>query len=165
MTAWRTAGLNEANGDKANGNKANGNEAKLSIYQNYCNLPIIEDRNVADRLVVSATDYKPRGCGFESHIGMVVYLCLSYCVLALRRGGPFLLLTHTSHSVGFWDFLGSKDGTKRALFYINYSNIAAKLVRQALKPEFRADAAKRGDSHLKVTKWADGKPIRAPQSV
>lgn len=43
--------------------------------------------------------------------------------------------------------------------YINYSNIAAKLLRQALKPELRADAMKRADAHLKVTKWADGKAI------
>ncbi|XP_049818520.1 protein stunted-like isoform X2 [Aethina tumida] len=45
------------------------------------------------------------------------------------------------------------------LNYINYSNIAAKLLRQALKPELRAEAAKRSESHVKITKWADGKPI------
>lgn len=42
--------------------------------------------------------------------------------------------------------------------YINYSTIAAKLVRQALKPEFRAEAAKRGNSYVKITPWAEGKP-------
>ncbi|XP_056630134.1 protein stunted-like isoform X1 [Diorhabda sublineata] len=46
------------------------------------------------------------------------------------------------------------------LNYINYSNIAAKLLRQALKPEFRTDALKRGDTHIKITKWQDGKPMR-----
>ncbi|XP_023014892.1 ATP synthase subunit epsilon stunted isoform X1 [Leptinotarsa decemlineata] len=46
------------------------------------------------------------------------------------------------------------------LNYINYSNIAAKLLRQALKPELRADAMKRADTHLKVTKWENGKPIK-----
>ncbi|XP_066156826.1 protein stunted isoform X2 [Euwallacea fornicatus] len=45
------------------------------------------------------------------------------------------------------------------LNYINYSNIAAKVLRQALKADLRADAAKRNDSHIKVTKWQDGKPI------
>ncbi|KAJ8957070.1 hypothetical protein NQ318_007283 [Aromia moschata] len=44
--------------------------------------------------------------------------------------------------------------------YINYSNIAAKLLRQALKPEPRAEAMKRADTHIRVTKWVDGKPIR-----
>ncbi|XP_077302587.1 ATP synthase subunit epsilon stunted isoform X2 [Arctopsyche grandis] len=45
------------------------------------------------------------------------------------------------------------------LNYINYSNIAAKLVRRVLKPEFRTDAARRDDSHIRFTKWAEGKPI------
>ncbi|CAG9855785.1 unnamed protein product [Phyllotreta striolata] len=46
------------------------------------------------------------------------------------------------------------------LNYINYSNIAAKLLRQAVKSDIRADAMKRSDAHLKVTKWQDGKPIK-----
>ncbi|XP_063986827.1 protein stunted-like isoform X1 [Diachasmimorpha longicaudata] len=45
------------------------------------------------------------------------------------------------------------------LNYINYSQIAAKLVRQALKAEFRASAAKREESSVKFTPWKDGKPI------
>ncbi|XP_022909972.1 protein stunted-like [Onthophagus taurus] len=45
------------------------------------------------------------------------------------------------------------------LNYINYSTIAARLLRQALKPEFRADAAKRNESHIKFTSWVDGKPV------
>nr|XP_018897558.1 PREDICTED: ATP synthase subunit epsilon, mitochondrial-like isoform X1 [Bemisia tabaci] len=44
------------------------------------------------------------------------------------------------------------------LNYIQYSNIAAKIVRRVLKPEFKADAAKREDSHVKFTAWKDGKP-------
>ncbi|XP_058840315.1 protein stunted-like isoform X1 [Topomyia yanbarensis] len=44
------------------------------------------------------------------------------------------------------------------LNYINYSNIAARLVRQALKSEHRAQAARRDDSHIKFTKWINGKP-------
>ncbi|XP_055524912.1 protein stunted isoform X2 [Wyeomyia smithii] len=44
------------------------------------------------------------------------------------------------------------------LNYINYSNIAAKLVRQALKPDLRAQATRRDDSHIKFTKWVNGKP-------
>ncbi|XP_066156825.1 protein stunted isoform X1 [Euwallacea fornicatus] len=49
------------------------------------------------------------------------------------------------------------------LNYINYSNIAAKVLRQALKADLRADAAKRNDSHIKVTKWQDGKPIKTTE--
>ncbi|RZC33383.1 ATP-synt Eps domain containing protein [Asbolus verrucosus] len=45
------------------------------------------------------------------------------------------------------------------LNYINYSNIAARLLRQALKPEFRAEAAKRDVSAIKINKWVDGKPL------
>lgn len=44
------------------------------------------------------------------------------------------------------------------LNYINYSNIAARLLRQALKPEFRAEAARRNESHIKFTQWENGKP-------
>ncbi|XP_011299295.1 ATP synthase subunit epsilon, mitochondrial-like isoform X2 [Fopius arisanus] len=46
------------------------------------------------------------------------------------------------------------------LNYINYSQIAAKLVRQALKAEFKASAAKREESNVKFTSWKDGKPIK-----
>ncbi|XP_044270771.1 protein stunted-like isoform X1 [Tribolium madens] len=51
------------------------------------------------------------------------------------------------------------------LNYINFSNIAAKLLRRALKPEFRAEAAKRDETHIRITKWADGKPIRQESSA
>ncbi|XP_050100088.1 protein stunted-like [Anopheles aquasalis] len=44
------------------------------------------------------------------------------------------------------------------LNYINYSNIAANLLRKALKPELRAQAARREESHIKMTKWKEGKP-------
>lgn len=44
--------------------------------------------------------------------------------------------------------------------YIQYSNIAARVLRSSLKPELKADAAKRADSHVKFTKWTDGKPAR-----
>ncbi|XP_065162653.1 protein stunted isoform X1 [Atheta coriaria] len=47
------------------------------------------------------------------------------------------------------------------LNYINYSTIAARMLREALKPEFRADAAKRGASVIKITQWVDGKPEKA----
>ncbi|CAH1958970.1 unnamed protein product [Acanthoscelides obtectus] len=46
------------------------------------------------------------------------------------------------------------------LNYINYSNIAAKMLRQALKSDIRAEAMKRADTHIKVTKWENGKPIK-----
>ncbi|XP_068915905.1 protein stunted-like isoform X1 [Tenebrio molitor] len=48
------------------------------------------------------------------------------------------------------------------LNYINYSTIAARLLRQALKAEFRADAAKRNQTHIKVNRWIDGKPEKKP---
>lgn len=43
--------------------------------------------------------------------------------------------------------------------YIQYSNIAARLLRRALKPEFRTEAARREESSIKFTPWKDGKPI------
>ncbi|XP_076240010.1 protein stunted isoform X1 [Calliopsis andreniformis] len=49
------------------------------------------------------------------------------------------------------------------LNYINYSQIAARLVRQALKPELRQEAVKRDDANVKVTPWKDGKPITEKQ--
>lgn len=42
--------------------------------------------------------------------------------------------------------------------YINYSNIAAKCLRKALKPDAKAEAAKRDISNIRFTKWVDGKP-------
>ncbi|KAI8126551.1 hypothetical protein FF38_05381 [Lucilia cuprina] len=44
------------------------------------------------------------------------------------------------------------------LTYIQYSNICAKVLRQALKSDLRAEAAKRADSHVKFTPWTNGKP-------
>lgn len=44
--------------------------------------------------------------------------------------------------------------------YIQYSNIAARVLRGSLKADLKADAAKRADSHVKFTKWTDGKPAR-----
>uniref|UniRef100_A0A182QDU6 ATP synthase subunit epsilon, mitochondrial n=1 Tax=Anopheles farauti TaxID=69004 RepID=A0A182QDU6_9DIPT len=46
------------------------------------------------------------------------------------------------------------------LNYINYSNIAARLLRKALKPELRLQATRREDSHIKLTKWLEGKPSK-----
>ncbi|XP_073975936.1 protein stunted-like isoform X1 [Rhodnius prolixus] len=46
------------------------------------------------------------------------------------------------------------------LNYIRYSNIAARVVRQALKPNLKAEAIKREESHVKFTPWKDGKPIK-----
>ena len=44
--------------------------------------------------------------------------------------------------------------------YINYSNIAARILRRALKPEARVEAVKRDESHIRFTPWTNGKPIR-----
>ncbi|XP_014095625.1 protein stunted [Bactrocera oleae] len=46
------------------------------------------------------------------------------------------------------------------LTYIQYSNVCARVVRQALKTNLRTDAAKRNETHVKFTPWADGKPAR-----
>ncbi|XP_076160984.1 protein stunted isoform X2 [Ptiloglossa arizonensis] len=46
------------------------------------------------------------------------------------------------------------------LNYINYSQIAAKLVRQALKSDLRAEALKRNEANVKCTQWKDGKPAK-----
>ncbi|KYM96551.1 Putative ATP synthase subunit epsilon, mitochondrial [Cyphomyrmex costatus] len=45
------------------------------------------------------------------------------------------------------------------LNYINYSQIAARLVRQALKADLRVDAVKRDEVNVKFTQWKDGKAI------
>ncbi|XP_043653756.1 protein stunted [Drosophila teissieri] len=45
------------------------------------------------------------------------------------------------------------------LTYIHYSNIAARVVREALRVELRADAAKRNVSHVKFTPWENGRPV------
>jgi F-type H+-transporting ATPase subunit epsilon len=42
--------------------------------------------------------------------------------------------------------------------YVNYSNIAAKVVRRVLKPELQANASKRDETHVKFTPWVKGKP-------
>jgi len=45
------------------------------------------------------------------------------------------------------------------LNYVNYSNIAARVVRKALKPELQNDAAKREIVSIKFMKWENGKPV------
>lgn len=42
--------------------------------------------------------------------------------------------------------------------YLQYSGICARLLRQALKPEYRASALKREESLMKVQRWKDGQP-------
>ncbi|XP_054277042.1 protein stunted-like isoform X2 [Macrosteles quadrilineatus] len=45
------------------------------------------------------------------------------------------------------------------LNYIQYSNIAAKLLRRALKPAAKTDAMKRDESFVRFTPWKDGKAV------
>ncbi|GAV05297.1 hypothetical protein RvY_15452 [Ramazzottius varieornatus] len=47
------------------------------------------------------------------------------------------------------------------LNYIKYSQIAARCVRQALKEEYKVEAAKRGEASAKVTKWTEGRAAAA----
>ncbi|TRY61519.1 hypothetical protein TCAL_13904 [Tigriopus californicus] len=44
------------------------------------------------------------------------------------------------------------------LNYVQYSNIAARVVRQSLKKELKADAEKRENASIKFKKWVNGKP-------
>jgi len=46
------------------------------------------------------------------------------------------------------------------LNYIQYSAIAARVVRNALKADAKAEAAKRAVSQIKFTPWKDGKPVK-----
>lgn len=68
-----------------------------------------------------------------------------------------------------WSFSGFSLVSLQSCFvnlyfsYINYSNIAAKLLRRSLKKEFRADADKRDVTSIKFTPWVNGKPIRKYQ--
>lgn len=43
--------------------------------------------------------------------------------------------------------------------YVNYSNIAAKVLRQSLKSELRDDASRRDQSLIKFTYWTNGEPL------
>ena len=43
--------------------------------------------------------------------------------------------------------------------YVQYSQIAARVVRKALKPELQADAAKRDIAGIKFRQWEGGKPV------
>ena len=49
------------------------------------------------------------------------------------------------------------------LTYINYSSIAARCVRSALKPGVDANAEKRAITSIKFQKWEGGKPVGAKQ--
>ena len=42
--------------------------------------------------------------------------------------------------------------------YVQYSQIAARVVRQSLRGEMRAEAEKRGDGLVNMKKWVNGKP-------
>lgn len=46
------------------------------------------------------------------------------------------------------------------LNYINYSQIAARVVRQSLKADLRPEAVKRDEVNVKFTQWKDGKPAK-----
>ena len=43
--------------------------------------------------------------------------------------------------------------------YIQYSSIAARIVRQALKEPAKAEALKREGAQVRITNWKDGKAI------
>lgn len=67
----------------------------------------------------------------------------------------FLSFEVTVHQIFHW----KSNGVFCFCFsYINYSNIAARVLRGALKQDLKADALKRSTSNIKFTKWTDGKP-------
>ena len=43
--------------------------------------------------------------------------------------------------------------------YVQYSNVAAKVVRRCLKGDAKSEAAKREVVSVKFTKWEGGKPV------
>jgi F-type H+-transporting ATPase subunit epsilon len=43
--------------------------------------------------------------------------------------------------------------------YVQYSNIAARVVRKSLKPQLQVDALKRDVVNVKFTKWENGKAV------
>lgn len=43
---------------------------------------------------------------------------------------------------------------------MQYSNIAARTLRQALKTDAKAEAMKRDGVQVKITNWKDGKPVK-----
>lgn len=45
-----------------------------------------------------------------------------------------------------------------SISYLQFSSVAASVVRNCLKPELKAAAAKRVESNLKVRSWESGKP-------
>ncbi|XP_014290238.1 protein stunted isoform X1 [Halyomorpha halys] len=51
------------------------------------------------------------------------------------------------------------------LNYIQYSNIAAKVLRQSLKSNLKTEALKREESHVRFTPWKDGKPIKSAKPI
>merc|ERR1712029_1338351 len=57
----------------------------------------------------------------------------------------------TDRMTAFWRAAG--------LNYVQYSNIAAKVVRRCLKPEFKADAGKREITSINFAKWEGGKQV------
>jgi F-type H+-transporting ATPase subunit epsilon len=61
-----------------------------------------------------------------------------------------------SRQKSFTDLLGNCS-------YIQFSGIAARVVRNALKPELAAAAAKRLESPMSVRTWEGGKPVTAPR--
>lgn len=72
----------------------------------------------------------------------------------LRVHSSFFQLLTCKTCVSTWRKNYFSDGS-----YINYSQIAARLVRQALKADLRVEAVKRDEANVKFTEWKDGKAI------
>lgn len=61
--------------------------------------------------------------------------------------------------------IGNSDRVSLFYSYLQYSAICARLLRQALKPEFKAKALKQEESNLKVSKWKNGEPGKSGTRV
>ena len=87
---------------------------------------------------------------------------------AWRQAGlKWVLIENCSQKYFIWNYAIEKRSSEKILnflkfnySYINYSNIAARVLRQALKADLRAEAVKRDDTHIKFTPWVNGKPAR-----
>ena len=65
------------------------------------------------------------------------------------------------HNVYYKDItlITAKNMFRSIFSYVQYSNIAARVVRKCLKPDLKAEAVKREVVSVKFTKWEGGKPV------
>ena len=82
-------------------------------------------------------------------VGQIVSPAIDFPTLGIRILRNLLHCIEVARMT-FWRQAG--------LNYVQYSSIAARVVRRALKPELANDAAKREVISVKFRPWKDGKP-------